>query len=174
MQAGLLYLAVREQLTPGSSGPADRRSSSEQARSPLRLDMLDLAQESVELFVTWASIAGGSVTHGQRNQAGRTDGAFARAVAVLLERHDSIVRSDLAPAYASDLRRWSARVRRATGQTIKPQRIPLPCSVCDLRGLSWYPAEGYLKCSGCGSSGDLLIAHGLKALIESEAVTEEV
>lgn len=128
--------------------------------------MLDLERETTRLFTEWATL----VTGGDYGNPSST--AFVRAVSTLLDHHDDITGSEYGPAYAGDLRRWSRKVKRATGITNRPVRIPTPCPVCDLRGLRWYPSEADLRCLGCGSNGEPLIAQGLQAIIA--AIPEEV
>lgn len=161
VEAGLLYLAVREQLQPGSDHRSGGRGSAVVTRAPLRVDMLSLAMQSVELFVGWSDIVAG-----RTEATSPTNGAFARALTELTTSHDAIMTTDRAPAYAGDLRRWSMKVRTTTGLAARPRRLPLPCPVCDLRGIRWDPEQRQLRCGACGTHGAPLFTGDLLAAIK--------
>ncbi len=160
-RAAVLYLAVREQVPPGShQGERRRTAAGPASAAPLRVDMADLAVETVGLFVQWAAIWSG------RNVAPYPSvREFAHALAELETNHDAIMRSDLAPAYAGDLRHWDRKARQLTGLSARPQRIPIPCPECDLRGIRWYPDDRELHCHGCGAHGPRLATRELWDLV---------
>lgn len=159
VEAGVLYLAVREQLHPGSNGGERPGQTGTASRPPLRVDMLDLANESLGLFIQWARIVGGPPA-----------GSLAASLAVLIEWHEHIVGSEYAPAYANDLRRWSIKVKSMTGLESRPVRVPAACPVCDLRGLQWFPSQRELRCRACGSRGAQLLSRELAALVEGARI----
>lgn len=168
--AGVLYLAVRDQVPPGSHQDEHRRSVANVASpAPLRVDMVDLATESVGLFVQWAAIWSGDPVHPYPSVR-----EFAHALDQLSTNHDAIMRSDLAPAYAGDLKRWSRKARQMTGLSTRPKRIPIPCPMCDMRGVRWYPDERELRCHGCGASGPRLATRELWDLVGRAGMSERV
>lgn len=151
--APALYVRAHASLNVRSQQQHERVKTSRPAsRSPLRDDLLHLADELARTLATWESFA---VAQGHLPSSSpyvRWGVIVQRAAATLAEHVDDAVRHPSGPTASTQVVTLVGRLRYALGETRLVHRLAAPCPHCDTRALVRRDGDDHVECSMCRSS----------------------
>jgi hypothetical protein len=146
--APALYVKASMRLSARGSALSERVSSSRPAsRSPLRDDLLELADLLARELSYWSAI-----TFGHRFGAARQGFTVQHAAADLAENLPAALNTWRGQGAAARVVRRVAGLRRAIGETALVHQLAAPCPQCDTRALIRRDGADSVECRLCGAS----------------------